>query len=137
MNQMTIIGNLTRDPELRTVRSSAGDVSVCNMTVAVNRRRHREGEREADFVRVVCWRTQADSCARYLRKGSKVGVTGSAKAGHFTRNDGSVDSYIEIEANDVEFLNSRAQGESAEAAAAPVPAEPSGYTQVNDEDVPF
>ena len=72
MNKLTIIGNLTRDPELRT--TSTG-VNVCSFTVAVNRRQRSqgaEGQPEADFFRVSAWRQLGEICQKYLAKGRKV-----------------------------------------------------------------
>ena len=66
MNKLTIIGNLTRDPELRT--TSAG-INVCSFTVAVNRRGRRDdasAQPEADFFRVSAWRQLGENCAKYL-----------------------------------------------------------------------
>ena len=77
MNKLTIIGNLTRDPELRT---TASGVNVCSFTVAVNRRNRRDdqnGQPEADFFRVTAWRQLADICSKYLAKGRKVCVVGA------------------------------------------------------------
>ena len=63
MNKLTIIGNLTRDPQLRTVNGQNGPISVCDFTVAVNRRQ-RNGQNEADYFRVTAWRGLADSSRR-------------------------------------------------------------------------
>ena len=75
MNKLTIIGNLARDPELRTVRDG---ISVCDFTVAVNRRGSRQntanGQSDADFFRVTAWRQLGELCAKYLAKGRKVCV---------------------------------------------------------------
>ena len=80
MNRCVIIGNLTRDPELKTTTSGR---SVCTFTVAVNRRfTNQNGEREADFIPVVVWGKQAENCAKYLLKGSSCAVSGSIQ----TRN---------------------------------------------------
>ena len=73
MNKLTIIGNLTRDPELRSLSSG---IPVCTFTVAVNRRNRSQnaenGQPEADFFRVSAWRQLGENCARYLSKGRKV-----------------------------------------------------------------
>ena len=89
MNKLTIIGNLTRDPELRT--TSAG-VNVCDFTVAVNRRQRRDaqnGQPEADFFRVSAWRERGELCAKYLAKGRKVCVVGPVSVRTYTGNDGT------------------------------------------------
>ena len=77
MNKAALIGNITRDPDQRVTGSG---VAVCTFTVAVQRRfANAAGERQADFIPVVCWRGLAENCGKYLRKGSKVGVIGSIR----------------------------------------------------------
>jgi len=103
MNKLIIIGNLTRDPEIRDVSG----VSVCTFTVAVNRRVKAGAHPEADYVRVTAWRGLADNCYKYLAKGRKVCVAGPARAYGYNGNDGSVRAYMELTADDVEFLSAR------------------------------
>ncbi|MBQ7455809.1 MAG: single-stranded DNA-binding protein [Clostridia bacterium] len=141
MNKLFIIGNLTRDPELRSTRDG---ISVCSFTVAVNRRvRNAEaGQPEADFFRVTAWRQLGENCAKYLSKGRKVGVTGSVSVSTYTGNDGNTRASLDVTADDVEFLSPR--GEAGEAPAAPraqaapaAPAVPQNMVQVDDDDLPF
>ena len=144
MNKLTIIGNLTRDPELRT--TSAG-VNVCDFTVAVNRRnRNRDAQSnqpEADFFRVSAWRERGELCAKYLAKGRKVCVVGPVSVRTYQANDGTTRASLEVTADEVEFLSSRndadaAGGYSAPAADAPS-AEPqaAGFTAVETDELPF
>ena len=151
MNKVILIGNLTRDPELRT--TSAGD-SVCTFTVAVNRRRSstaEAGQPEADFFRVSVWRQQGENCAKYLSKGRKVYVSGPVTCRTYVGSDGQTRASLEVTANEVEFLSSRNdQGEApaayAPAAPAPRPAanpaygsapQGGGFVQVDEEELPF
>lgn len=143
MNKLTIIGNLTRDPELRNVRD---DIKVCDFTVAVNRRSSRQnaanGQPEADFFRVTAWRQLADLCNNYLTKGRKVCVVGPVSAHTYTANDGTTRVSLEVTAEDVEFLSSRNEaGAPASSSAPAAPAAPtaqnSGYSLVETEDLPF
>ena len=151
MNKVILIGNLTRDPELRT--TPAGD-SVCSFTVAVNRRRGSNaeaGQPEADFFRVSVWRQQGENCAKYLAKGRKVYVSGPVTCRTYVGNDGQTRASLEVTANEVEFLSSRNdQGEApaayAPAAPAPRPAnnaaygsapQGGGFVQVDEEELPF
>lgn len=146
MNKLTIIGNLTRDPELRTVRDG---ISVCSFTVAVNRRNSRQsaanGQPEADFFRVTAWRQLGENCAKFLAKGRKVCVIGPVSANTYTANDGSTRVSLEVQADDVEFLSSRnddgapAYNNAApSAAAAPAPtAQNNGFTAVETDELPF
>lgn len=103
MNKLMIIGNLTRDPELRT--TSAG-VNACTFTVAVNRRKKNDNQPEADFFRVTAWRGLADLCQQYLSKSSKVSVVGSVSVSAYTANDGTSRASLEVTADEVEFLSS-------------------------------
>lgn len=116
---MTIIGNITRDPESRV--TSTG-VSVTTFTVAVNRRRQQqEGQPEADFFRVSAWRQLGENCAKYLSKGRKVCVIGSVSCRTYTGNDGQVRASMEVTADDVEFLTPKGESGEAALAQAPVP----------------
>ena len=143
MNKLTIIGNLTRDPELRT--TSAG-INVCDFTVAVNRRARRDaqsGQPEADFFRVSAWRQLGENCQKYLSKGRKVAVVGPVSVRTYQASDGTTRASLEVNATDVEFLSSRnddAAGGYTAPAAAPAPAaEPqsAGFTAVETDELPF
>ena len=144
MNKLTIIGNLTRDPELRT--TSAG-INVCDFTVAVNRRARRDaqaGQQEADFFRVSAWRQLGENCAKYLAKGRKVAVTGSVRVRTYQASDGTTRASLEVQADDVEFLTPRSEQDAgmtgyAPAAAPAAPVEPAsaGFTAVETDELPF
>ncbi|MBQ1779098.1 MAG: single-stranded DNA-binding protein, partial [Acidaminococcaceae bacterium] len=82
MNQLNIIGGLTRDPESRTTQSGK---QVCTFTVGVNRRNDRE---KSDFFRVNAWGELGNNCARYLSKGKKVCVVGSVSVSTYTTQNG-------------------------------------------------
>ena len=114
MNKAILVGNLTRDPELR---ATASGISVCTFTVAVNRRVSRDaqaqGQRDADFIPIVTWRGLADNCARYLAKGRKVAVIGSIQTRSYDAQDGSKRYVTEVVADDVEFLTPAGGGSSA------------------------
>jgi len=143
MNRLTIIGNLTRDPEQRTTTTGS---TVCTFTVAVNRRARRDAQNsqpEADFFRVSAWNQLGETCARYLTKGRKVAVVGPVSVHTYQGNDGQTRASLEVMANDVEFLSSRndAEGEggySAPAASAPAAETASaGFTAVETDELPF
>lgn len=121
MNKSIIIGNLTRDPELRATQDGT---HVCNFTVAVNRRTRAGGQQEADYFRVTAWRTLGENCAKYLAKGRKVCVTGPVSARAYTGSDGMVRATLELTADEVEFLSARS-GQST-----------SDFTPVDDDDLP-
>lgn len=144
MNKLTIIGNLTRDPELRTTGSGH---NVCSFTVAVNRRKSANWQQEADFFRVSAWRQLGENCQRYLAKGRKVAVVGPVSVSTYQASDGSTRAQLEITAEDVEFLSSRNEESGTYPAASGYQAAPApqpqtapnmaGFEEVDDEDLPF
>ena len=79
MNKLMIIGNLTRDPEMRSVQ---GGYQVCDFTVAVNntRRNQADGQNDATFFRVTTWNKLAENCSQFLKKGRKDCVVGPVNA---------------------------------------------------------
>ena len=134
MNKLFIIGNLTRDPEMRVTQNG---INVCSFTVAVNRRRREGQEPEADFFRVTAWRQQAINCSQYLSKGRKVAVVGSVAVSTYQANDGTTRATLEVTAEDVEFLSPKDQQENNIPAYSHVSPENKGYVQVDDEELPF
>lgn len=103
MNKAFIVGNLTKDPEIRTTQAG---IPVCTFTVAVNRRLGANAEHpEADFFKVTAWRQLGQNCHLFLTKGKKVSVVGSVSASAYTGNDGQPRASLEITADDVEFLS--------------------------------
>lgn len=104
MNKVILIGNLTRDPELQTTN---GGVSICRFSLAVQRRfANAEGEREADFINIVVWRNLAETCHKFLKKGSKCAVIGRLQTSSYEASDGSKRYTTDIVADEIEFLNS-------------------------------
>lgn len=115
MNKICIVGNLTRDPELRATEQGN---AVCSFTVAVNRRyRDQDGNTPTDFIPVVVWRDLAENCAKYLAKGRKVAVSGALQIRSYTDRDGVKRWVSEIQANEVDFLTPRGESSKDEAPA--------------------
>lgn len=142
MNKLMIIGNLTRDPELRTTTTGT---TVCSFSVAVNRKlsqeqRQQNVQPQTDYFQVSAWRQLGENCAKYLSKGRKVCVIGPVKATAYTANDGSVRANLEITADDVEFLSSRGDAESTPGPGiqpAPQIDQQSGFEKVELDEEPF
>ena len=87
MNKLFLIGNLTRDPEMS---ETATGVAFCRLGIAVNRPyQGSDGERATDFFNVTVWRTHAENCGRYLKKGSKVAIVGSLQNRSYEDKDGN------------------------------------------------
>jgi single-strand DNA-binding protein len=108
-NGVILIGNLTKDPELRSTPSG---VHVCDMCVAINRRfvttgvnQQKQEKDEVCFIDVVVWSKQAESCAKYLRKGASVFVEGRLKNDNWEDRDGKKRTRIRVVAERVQFLN--------------------------------
>lgn len=140
MNKAILIGNLTRDPEHRTTQNN---ISVTKFSIAVSRR-FSQGEQKADFLNIVTWRGLADNCAKYLHKGSKVGVVGQIQTRQYDDNNGVRRYMTEIVADDVEFLTAKGTGGDDGPRGIAQPSaddlfgdELAGFEPVDDAELPF
>ncbi len=110
MNQVVLIGRLTRDPELRYISGSG--TAVTQFTLAVDKQLSREkkqqfeqqGKPTADFIRIVVWGKQAENCANYLAKGRLVAVQGAINTSSYKTNTGETRYSTDVVANKVQFL---------------------------------
>lgn len=139
MNKITLIGNLTHDPE---VRSTPNGVTVCTFTIAVNRRFAQQGgEKVTDFFRINAWRQLGENCARYLAKGRKVAVIGELQARTYEGKDGATRMSLDVSADEVEFLTPRSQDEGSGCSAPrqnnAAPQDLAGFTDIQSDDIPF
>jgi single-strand DNA-binding protein len=128
MNKIFIIGNLCRDPELRTTPSG---VAVCTFTIAVNGRKTED----AQFFRITTWRQMAENCQRFLAKGRKVAVTGAVSLNTYTAKDGTTKASLEVNADEVEFLTPRSE-QGGYTPQQTVDAQ-AGFVPVDDAELPF
>jgi single-strand DNA-binding protein len=103
LNKIFLIGNLTRDPELRYIPSGS---AVTTFTVAVNRVYTQQGEKkeEVSFIKVVVWAKMAEVCGEYLSKGSPVFVEGRLQSRSWETPQGEKRSAMEVVAERVQFL---------------------------------
>lgn len=136
MNKVFLIGNLTSDPEMR---ATANGIEVCNFSIAVNRRKDANGNQQTDFFNIVAWRQLATLCGKFLMKGKKVAVVGSIQTRTYEAQDGSKRTAFDIVADEVEFLTPAGEAPGTRSTAAPQEFKPAdtGFTQVEDEDIPF
>jgi single-strand DNA-binding protein len=155
-NQVTLMGNLTRDPELRTTPNGA---SVCSFSLALNRSyKNADGNwtEATDFIDIVAWGPLGERVAQYLTKGRPALVSGRLQSRSWEQ-DGNKRSKVEVVANDVTFLGGPGGGGAAPAGgnepadSAPAPAKPSkkadkeedvviediGDEPINLDDIPF
>lgn len=124
MQKLVIIGNLTKNPELR---STSEGTPVCGFTVAVNRQKTKNNQNPgADFFNVTAWRGLGEICGKYLEKGKKVCIIGRISLRTW-ENENKHGASLEVVADDVEFLSAR---------SAPTD-EPTGYEVVETDDLPF
>ncbi len=114
LNRVFLIGNLTRDPELRY---TPNNTAVADMGLAVNRTyRDQSGETQEDttFVDITAWGRQAENCSQYLAKGSPVFVEGRLTFESWENNEGQRRSKLKVTAQRIDFLGSGQQTEGAE-----------------------
>ncbi len=147
LNQIVLMGRLTRDPELR--RTGSG-IPVASFTLAVDRdfANKETNEREADFIDIVAWRNTAEFVTRYFAKGRMAVVVGSLQMRKWTDKEGNKRTSAEVIADNVYFGDSKRDGDNRGFVAgnapeqnfAPAPAAPnSGFTVLegDDSDLPF
>ena len=116
-NKVILIGNMTADPELK---QTAGGVSVCSFSIAVNRRfaKADQGQQNVDFINIVTWRQQAEFVSRYFKKGNPILICGQLQTRSWNDNQGQKRYTTEVVADEVSFVASAAQTASQNAAPA-------------------
>lgn len=133
MNHVSLIGRLTKDPEVRYTQSGT---AVCTFTLAVDRKfaKKDSGQPTADFIPIVAWRKLAEIIGNNLVKGRRISVEGRIQVRSYDAQDGSKRYATEIVADEVEFLDSRAQTGAQTATGGT--GNTAGQT-IPDEEVPF
>ena len=139
INRVVLVGNLTRDPELR---HTGGGTPVCSLRVAVNSRRKDETGQWADkpnYFSVSVFGNQAESCAQFLAKGRPVGIDGRLDWREWQAQDGSKREAVEIVAESVQFLGSRGDGDGGNqfVPAGAAQQESADFPAAADDDIPF
>lgn len=102
MNQVILIGRLTKDPETRY--TSGSQIAVCTFTLAVDRPTKQGEEKKADFPRITVFGRQAENCEKYLSKGKKVAVQGRLQTGSYQNSQGQKVYTTDVIAERIEFL---------------------------------
>ncbi|MDH7577357.1 MAG: single-stranded DNA-binding protein [Bacillota bacterium] len=140
LNRVILIGRLTREPELRF---TASGTAVANFTLAVDRPfLNSQGARETDFIRIVVWGKQAETCANYLGKGRLVAVEGRLQVRTYQTPEGQNRTATEVIGETVRFLDRAREGVGPGAGAVPepdlgFPAEDLGGEDFGSGDPPF
>ena len=104
-----LIGNLTKDPELK---QTASGISVLSFTIAVDRHVPKDAEKKTDFIGVVAWRQTAELVSRYFKKGKPIFVCGSIQTRNYTDNQGNKRFATEVVADEVGFVESKSDSQS-------------------------
>ena len=142
MNKVILMGRLTRDPE---VRYSQGEqaTAIARYTLAVDRRFKRDGDQTADFIGCVAFGKLGEFAEKYLRKGTKVVVTGRIQTGSYTNKDGQKVYTTDVVVEECEFAESKnAAGDNSTPSDRPSPSSAAGDGFMNipdgiDEELPF
>lgn len=146
INQVQLVGNLTRDPESGTTQNG---ITYCRFTVACQRRfKNAQGQYEADFINCLAWRQTAEFVQRHFIKGNKIGLTGSIQTGSYTAQDGSKRYTTEVVVDNVEFVAPRSDsgngGGYGQPTTPPAPAQQkpqqqsmNDFMEVDDDELPF
>lgn len=137
MNNVALIGRLTRDPEVRY--TSGTQMAVARFSIAIDRPVRNNGEKQTDFPNIVVFGKQAENCERFLGKGRLVGIQGRIQTGSYTNKDGVKVYTTEVAANNVEFLDwgkdsERYQEQKQQEATENVP---EGFAMMDESDCPF
>jgi single-strand DNA-binding protein len=139
INRVVLVGNLTRDPELRHTPSGT---AVCNLRLAVNTRRKDETGQWVDkpnYFDITVWGNQGERCAQYLSKGRPVAVDGRLEWREWETPEGNKRQAVDVVADTVQFLGGRGDGEGGGYIPAETTATPAGDfpTSPTDDDIPF
>ena len=120
MNRTILIGRLTKDAELKTTSSG---INYCNFIIAVDRKfKDANGNRQADFIACVAWRTTADFISKYFKKGNKIAVVGSIQTRSYEDQSGNKHLVTEVIVDEAEFVESKAasgNGQTAKQSSEP------------------
>ena len=144
MNNVVLIGRLTKDVELKYIQGTG--TPVANFAIAVDREfTGKDGKKEVDFINIQVWGKSAENCANYIGKGSLVGVQGSIRIDLYQNKEGENRKITRVNAYRVQFLDTKNnkvnhQGFelSFEPSFEPTGLEPQGFQAIDDnDDIPF
>ena len=133
INTVTLVGRLTKDPELRYTQTGKG---VATFTLAVTRPfKNQNGDYESDFINCQTWGKAAENLANYMRKGSKVGVVGRIQTRNYENNEGRRVYVTEVVADSVQFLEPKKESKPKE--NSDQFADDGKPIDIQDDDLPF
>lgn len=119
MNKCELIGRLTKEPELKL---TANQTQFCNFTIAVDRKyKDANGNRQADFINCLAWKQTAVFIQKYFHKGNKIGICGSIQTRTYDDQNGVKKYVVEVLVEDVDFIESQNQANTAPETQQPAP----------------
>ncbi len=139
MNKVILIGRLTKDPDIRYSTNDQA-MAIARYNLAVDRRRQKDKEPQADFPSCVAFGKPAEFAEKYLKKGTKICVTGRIQTGSYTNKDGQKVYTTDIVVEEQEFVESKKSSESAEPDEASAESAADGFMSIPDgadEELPF
>lgn len=136
MNNVSLIGRLTADPELK---NSQNGTAYVRFSIAVDRQYSKDKEKQTDFINIVAWKGTAEFVCKYFTRGQRIGITGRIQTGSYTDQNGNKRSSFDVVANDVGFVERK---QSTYIGNNDVPDQNDSNTNslgqaLNDEDLPF
>lgn len=136
MNKVILMGRLVREPDIRYTQG-AEPLAVARYTLAVDRRGRRDannGEQSADFINCVAFGKAGEFVEKYLKKGTKILISGRIQTGSYTNKDGNRVFTTEVVVEEHEFVESRSSGShTGEELPTPQGADASGFTDIPDD----
>ena len=133
MNKVILIGRLTRDPELKFAPNTGN--AVVRFTLAVNRRKQKDKDQEADFINCVAFGKTAETIAQYLLKGNQIALEGNIRTGSYDANDGTKRYTTDVFIERFNFIGNNKSNNSSKKDS--LEGFDDDMTPVNDEDMPF
>ena len=137
INNVVLIGRLTRDPELRHTPSN---IAITTFNMAVNRNfKNQDGNREADFINCMIWRQQAENFANWVKKGNLVGITGRIQTRSYENQQGQRVYVTEVVADTFQLLEKRDNSANQANIEDQMPANfgATNPLDISDDDMPF
>lgn len=131
MNNITLIGRITKDLELK----QAGNANKCDFTIAVDRKFAKEGQQKTDFINCVCWGKVAENLVNHQGKGKLIAVNGELNIDQYQNAEGENRTFTKVNANNIEYLERK--NDNTSNGIEPVGLDSQGFQVVDDDDIPF
>ena len=134
MNNVVLVGRLTKDVDLRYIQGTG--TPVANFAIAVNREfAGKDGKKEVDFIDIQVWGKGAENCANYIGKGSLVGVQGSIRIDTYQSQEGETRKATKVNANRVQFLDTKKDNQENKSNSNTLEFEE--FQEIDEDEIPF